>query len=111
MQTQQMSGINEGITMRGALTILVRDKRGRIKTHRKVKNLVVTVGKNFIASRMTATPTAMSHMAVGTTRRRRTWRTPRSARKRRESRSPRARRRVPSPPTRRRSARARARVR
>lgn len=66
MQTQQMSGINEGITMRGALTILVRDKRGRIKTHRKVKNLVVTVGKNFIASRMTATPTAMSHMAVGT---------------------------------------------
>lgn len=31
----------------------------------EIPNLVVTVGKNYIASRMTASPTAMSHMSIG----------------------------------------------
>lgn len=31
----------------------------------EIPNLVVTAGKNFIASRMTGTTTAMSHMAIG----------------------------------------------
>ena len=33
----------------------------------EIPNLVVTAGKNFIASRMTGTTTAMSHMAIGST--------------------------------------------
>lgn len=32
---------------------------------KEIPNLVVTAGKNFIASRMTGTTTAMSHMAIG----------------------------------------------
>lgn len=31
----------------------------------EIPNLVVTAGKNFIASRMTGSTTAMSHMAIG----------------------------------------------
>lgn len=33
----------------------------------EIPNLVVTSGKNFIASRMTGTTTAMSHMSIGST--------------------------------------------
>lgn len=33
----------------------------------EIPNLVVTAGKNFIASRMTGSTTAMSHMAIGST--------------------------------------------
>jgi len=57
---------NEMVPVTGKLRIVVRDKNGRIRANRLLKNLVVTVGKNFIAARMTATPTAMSHMGVGT---------------------------------------------
>lgn len=61
---QQMSDF---IKAKGRLVIEVRDQiTGELKERREVNNLVVTVGKNWIASRMTATPTAMSHMSVGT---------------------------------------------
>lgn len=54
-----------GIT--GALDIVLRDEFGNIKQEIHVPNLVVTVGKNFIASRMIGTTaTVMSHMAIGT---------------------------------------------
>lgn len=58
---------NDAIKMTGTLKLVVTDENGNIKQEEEVKNLVVTVGKNFIASRMKdATATAMSHMEVGT---------------------------------------------
>lgn len=49
----------------GQVNVVITDKDGNIKDQREVKNLVVTVGKQFIAGRMVGTPTAMSHMAIG----------------------------------------------
>ena len=57
----------ETIKATGQLNIVLRDQFGNIKDDRTVPNLVVTVGKNAIASRLAGTATAvMSHMAVGT---------------------------------------------
>lgn len=58
----------DSIKMTGALQIVVRDESGNIKDRREVRNLVVTAGKNWIASRMKTTgqPGEMTHMAVGT---------------------------------------------
>lgn len=42
---------------------------GELKAEHKVKNLVVTTGKTYIASKMVATtnsPVSMTHMAIGT---------------------------------------------
>ena len=57
----------ETIQMRGDVVIETFDQAtGAAKERREVKNLVVTVGKNFIASRMVGTGSAvMSHMAIG----------------------------------------------
>lgn len=58
--------INDSIKLKGDLTIVVKDKSGQIKEQRQEKNLVVTAGLDFIASRMKdATASAMTHMAVG----------------------------------------------
>lgn len=54
--------INDGLKMKGRLTIALNDE-----VVQKVDNLVVTTGKNYVASRIKdATATAMSHMAIGT---------------------------------------------
>jgi hypothetical protein len=59
--------LQENLKMKGELNIVVRDQEGNIKEEMLVPNLVVTVGKNFIASRMVGTSSAiMSHMAIGT---------------------------------------------
>jgi hypothetical protein len=52
----------------GSLTLSLFDETGNLKELREVNNLVVTVGKNFIASRMkdSGSPTQMTHMAIGT---------------------------------------------
>jgi hypothetical protein len=51
----------------GELTLTLRDQYGQVKQQIHVPNLVVTVGKNFIASRMVGTASAiMSNMAIGT---------------------------------------------
>lgn len=51
----------------GKLVIEVFDANGNTKDKREVDNLVVSVGKNFIASRVTGTTSAiMSNMAIGT---------------------------------------------
>ena len=57
--------INEGIKATGDVYIdVIRD--GAVVEKRHIPNLVVTVGKNFIASRMTGTAqSVMSHMAIG----------------------------------------------
>lgn len=57
---------NELIKATGALKIEVRGADGALKAEQEVKNLVVTTGLGFIASRMKdTTQAAMSHMAVG----------------------------------------------
>lgn len=55
----------EQIKVTGQVCITVTDKNGQVKDRREIKNLVVTTGKTFIAARMVGTPTAMSHMALG----------------------------------------------
>ena len=58
--------IHDTIKMTGDLKIVLTDADGQIKHEQEIKNLVVTVGKNFIASRMKdGTADVMSHMAVG----------------------------------------------
>lgn len=58
--------LNENMTLTGNLKIVLTGEDGQVKEEVEVKNLVVTTGKNFIASRIKdATATAMSHMAVG----------------------------------------------
>ena len=60
--------IEENLTMKGELTVVVRDENtGTIKQAFTVPNLVVTAGKTYIASRMSGvTSGVMSHMAIGT---------------------------------------------
>lgn len=58
---------NSSISVVGTPRIVVTDRDGKVKYDFSVPNLVVTSGKNFIASRMVGTtPAVMSHMAVGT---------------------------------------------
>lgn len=57
----------EILTVVGTPRIVLKDKDGNVKQDFSVPNLVVTAGKNFIASRMVGTAqAAMSHMAIGT---------------------------------------------
>lgn len=57
---------NEFIKATGQLKVVVTAPDGTIKHEDEYKNLVVTAGLGYIASRMKdATATAMSHMAVG----------------------------------------------
>ena len=61
-----MSQVNEELNVTGTLKIVVKDENGDIKDEREVSNLVVTTGRNYIASRMIGTtPTTMTHMGVG----------------------------------------------
>jgi hypothetical protein len=58
--------INDQITATGALKIVLTDANGAVKQEQNIKNLVVTTGLGYIASRIKdATATAMSHMAIG----------------------------------------------
>lgn len=57
--------ITDAIKLTGDVTIQLFNPDGSVKDKREIKNLVVTTGKQFIASRMTGTTTVMSHMAVG----------------------------------------------
>lgn len=59
--------LQENMKVTGELSIVVRDFEGKIKQTLHVPNLVVTNGKNYIASRMVGVAsTVMSHMAIGT---------------------------------------------
>jgi hypothetical protein len=56
----------ESINVKGNLEVLLLDENGLQKDYRQVKNLVVAVGKDVIASRLVGNSLAiMSHMAVG----------------------------------------------
>ncbi len=64
-------GLQEQLKATGSLDIVVRDEHGHIKEERHVPNLVVTLGKAWIAGRLKDTagghtqPTQMTHMAIG----------------------------------------------
>ena len=54
--------INDGLKMTGAVAIALNGE-----VVQEIPNLVVTAGKNFVASRMkVTTKAAMTHMAIGT---------------------------------------------
>ena len=54
------------LSAKGNVQLEVFDKDGNLKESQEIKNVVVTVGLGYIASRMKdATAPAMSHMAVG----------------------------------------------
>jgi hypothetical protein len=58
--------LKDTLKLRGDVSIILRGPDGKTKEKREIKNLVVTTGLNFIASRMKDTTKAvMSHMAVG----------------------------------------------
>jgi len=58
--------LHDNVTMKGELKIVVTGRDGKIKQTLVVPNLVVTTGKQYIASRMVGTSAnVMSHMALG----------------------------------------------
>jgi hypothetical protein len=64
-----LQSISEGIKATGMVHIVKTNEHGVITDERNVKNLVVTTGKNYIASKMVATtnsPVSMTHMGIGT---------------------------------------------
>ena len=59
--------INDSIEVTGELKLTLTRPDGHVKHEVIIPNLVVTTGKNYIASRMKdASATAMTHMAIGT---------------------------------------------
>lgn len=59
--------INDSIKITGDVRIDLFDESGMVKDTREIKNLVVTVGKTFIASRMVGVAaTVMGWMELGT---------------------------------------------
>lgn len=60
-----MTTLKDTIKITGHLHIERRNAAGDLVEVRDLPNLVVTAGKNHIAARMVGTPTAMSHMALG----------------------------------------------
>jgi len=59
--------MEELIKATGKVKIVVHDENGVVKEERNIDNLVVTVGKAYISSRMIGTASGvMSHMEVGT---------------------------------------------
>lgn len=58
--------IEEKIKVTGDVVVVITGPDGKEKDRREIKNLVVTTGKSFIASRMVGTASSvMSHMAIG----------------------------------------------
>jgi hypothetical protein len=57
---------NDSLKASGSLRVVITGEDGQVKEEHEFKNLVVTVGKNFVASRMVGTAAnVMSHMAIG----------------------------------------------
>ena len=58
--------LKDSIELTGELKLTLTNEGGNVTQEVVVPNTVVTVGKNFIASRMNATTTVMSHVELGT---------------------------------------------
>lgn len=58
--------MNSNLNLTGHLSIQMHDADGKLLASHETHNLVVTSGKNFVASRMAGVAAAvMSHMALG----------------------------------------------
>ena len=58
--------LKDSIKLTGELKLTLTNEGGNVTQEVVVPNTVVTVGKNFIASRMNTTTTTMSHVELGT---------------------------------------------
>lgn len=58
--------VEDNIKLTGEVKITLTGSDGEVKKETVIPNLVVTAGKNAIASRMKNNDTVMSHMEVGT---------------------------------------------
>ena len=58
----------DSVKLTGKLKVVLRDDAGSVLEEYEIPNVVTTVGKGYIASRMkeTGRPDQMSHMAIGT---------------------------------------------
>lgn len=58
---------NEFLPVLGRLTLELRDSCGNLKDHRDIDNLIVQVGKNFLANAVVLTSgSPFTNMAIGT---------------------------------------------
>jgi hypothetical protein len=60
---------NEGLKATGYIRFDLFDENGNLKEHKEIKNVVVTVGKNYLATWLTAATQAdyfMRYIALGT---------------------------------------------
>lgn len=57
--------MKDSLKLKGAVSLVLRDKDGNIKKTQEAKNLIVDTGLNFICDRMKDDETAMTHMAIG----------------------------------------------
>jgi len=63
-----LKSITESMKITGQVHVVRKNEFGAILEERSIPNLVVTSGKNYIASKMVATtnsPVSMTHMAIG----------------------------------------------
>jgi hypothetical protein len=59
--------MNESLPMKGELTLTLVDGEGKVKEYKELKNLIVQVGKNFVASAIINSSTSpFTYMAIGT---------------------------------------------
>jgi hypothetical protein len=59
--------LNESLPLKGELTVTVLDGEGKVKEFKEFKNLIVQVGKNFLASAIINSSTSpFTYMAIGT---------------------------------------------
>lgn len=58
--------MEDKVSVRGDVHIVLRDERGRIKAERRFQNLIVNGGKNLLAQVLGAGGTKPSHLAIGT---------------------------------------------
>lgn len=62
-----MDKLTESLSVTGDVEIIVTDASGTVKQSTRIKNLVVSGGKSWIAARMLGTSAAvMSHIGIGT---------------------------------------------
>lgn len=58
--------IHDKVKVSGKVRLVLKDKNGKVKESREIKNLLVSTGLEFICSRMAGTSASvMSHMALG----------------------------------------------
>lgn len=56
---------NDSITMTGRVQLILVDQNGTMVDYKNVNNLVVTAGKQLVASRLINSGTAPSHIGIG----------------------------------------------